>query len=605
MLKNNYMKNINKTILLILFGPIILFSKNYKGAEYRTYESFLYGRFEVSLKSAGKEGMLASFFTYHELGSGGTSEWNEIDIEIMGRYNNSVQFNTITPGQTNHVRSHFVNFDPSTDFHTYAFEWTPNYVAWFIDGEEVYRQTGDHIKTLNRSQKIMMNVWNPAAVNWAGVWSDDILPAFSFYDWVAYYSYKPGSGNYGTGNNFQFQWKDDFDSYDITRWAKATHTWDGNDCDFIRENAVFDNGKLILCLTDAVNLGFTDKKPPVLLYARGSENKIRAFFSEQLEKLSSENLDNYLIPGVTISKAELLSDLRTVELTVASLSPDLSPNLIIKGGIKDIAPVPNTIALVAKIVTVLKPPAFPFKINVGASSSSSGYLKDQEWSSSVDYGYLDGSSGANQNTILNTNEQFIYQSERYGLVKYFVRLPNGKYNVRLMFAENYFNSPGKRIFDVYLQGKLFIDNLDLYKSASNRTAYNYICQDVEVTNGLLDIHFASEIENPLINGIVIEKSSGTNVDLGFEIPIEFKVDQNFPNPFNPNTVISYHLPNDNHMQLKVYDITGKEIVTLVNEQQRPGKYEVEFNGSGLSSGVYFYQAVYGNTTISRKMIYLK
>lgn len=602
---NNSMKHINKLILSVLLLPVILFSKNYKGAEYRTYESFLYGRFEVSLKTAGKEGMLASFFTYHELGSGGTSEWNEIDIEIMGRYNNSVQFNTITPGQTNHVRSHFVNFDPSTEFHTYAFEWTPDYVAWFIDGQEVYRQTGDHIKTLNRSQKIMMNVWNPAYTNWAGEWSDDILPAFSFYDWVAYYSYKPGTGNYGTSNNFLLQWKDDFDSYDITRWAKATHTWDGNNCDFIRENAVFEGGKLILCLTDAVNIGYTDKKAPVLLWARGNENKIRAFFSEQLEKLSAENLDNYLIPGVTISKAELLADLRTVELSVTSLSPDVSPNLIIKGGIKDRAPVPNTMALVAKIVSVLKPPGFPYKINVGATSSSSGYLKDQGWSSSVDYGNLDGTPGTNQNAILNTNEQFVYQTERYGLVKYFVRLPNNKYNVKLMFAENYFNSVGKRIFDIYVQGKLVLDDLDLYKSAGSRTAFNYICQDVEVVDGLLEIHFASEVEYPLINGIVIEKSSGTSVDLGFEIPLEFKLDQNFPNPFNPTTVISYQLPYDSHMQLKVFDLTGKEIVTLVNEKKTTGKHAVDFNGSGLSSGVYFYQAVNGNTIISRKMIYLK
>lgn len=596
-----------KVFLFLFLFPLVLISqnKNYKGAEYRTYESFLYGRFEVSLKTAGKEGMLASFFTYHELGSGGTSEWNEIDIEIMGRYNNSVQFNTITPGQINHVRSHYVNFDPSGDFHTYAFEWTPDYVAWFIDGTEVYRQTGDHIKTLNRSQKIMMNVWNPASSNWAGVWSDDILPAFSFYDWVAYYSYKPGSGNYGSNNNFLFQWKDDFDYYDITRWSKATHTWDGNNCDFVRENAVFDNGKLILCLTDAVNLGYIDKKAPTLLWARGSENKIRAFFSEQLEKSSSENLDNYLIPGITILKAELLENLRTVELTVSGLSPEQSPNLIIKGGIRDRAPTPNTISLVAKIVSVLKPPLFPYKINIGSSSSTSGYLKDQEWTPSVDYGFLDGASGANQNIIANTDEQFIYRTERYGLVKYFVRLPNGTYNIKLMFAENYFSSPGKRIFDVYLQGKLAVNDIDIFKEVGNRSAYNIICSDVEVKDGILDIHFASEIENPLINGIVIEKSSGTSSEMGFEMPIDFRVNQNYPNPFNPNTIISYELPVETHIQMKLYDITGKEIATLVDEIKSSGKHIFDFNGANLSSGIYFYMATCLGASISRKMLLIK
>jgi hypothetical protein len=599
------MKSCNKIILILLVIPVIVSAKNYKGAEYRTFESFLYGRFEVSLKTAGKEGMLASFFTYHELGSGGTAEWNEIDIEIMGRYNNSVQFNTITPGQTNHVRSHYVNFDPSVDFHTYAFEWTPDYVAWFIDGEEVYRQTGDHIKTLNRSQKIMMNVWNPAYINWAGTWNDAILPAFSFYDWVAYYSYSPGNGSYGSGNNFQFKWRDEFDSWNTSKWTKAVHTWEGNNCDFVWDNAVFNDGKLVLCLTDQDNLGFTDKKSPVLLWVRGSGNKIRAFFSEQIETSSAENLDNYLIPGYTISKAELLKDLRTVELSVSNLSPDSSPNLIIKGGIKDRAAVPNTLTLVAKIVLVLMNPEFPYKINIGSTTTSGGYLKDQGWNSTVDYGYMDGSSGTNPNVISNTDEQKIYQSERYGLVKYFVRLPNDIYNIKLMFAENYFNASGRRIFDVYVQGKLLINDLDLYSVAGDKSAYNIVCKEVEVTDGLLDIHFASEIENPLVNGISIEKSSSTDAGYGYEVPSDFFIEQNYPNPFNPTTKINYHLPITENIKLRVYDLLGQEVATLVDEQKPPGKYSVDFDGSGMSSGVYFYKFYFNGSSLSRKMILIK
>ena len=68
-----------------------------------------------------------------------------------------------------------VNFNPALDFHTYAIEWTPEYVAWFIDNSEVYRQTGDFIKTLTHPQKIMMNVWNPAYINWIGEWNDYVL----------------------------------------------------------------------------------------------------------------------------------------------------------------------------------------------------------------------------------------------------------------------------------------------------------------------------------------------------------------------------------------------------------------------------------------------
>lgn len=96
--------------------------------------------------------MLSSFFTYYD-GGGGVGNWNEIDVEIMGRYFDNAQFNTITPNQTNYVSHKPMLTSPHLDYHTYAFEWTPDYVAWFIDGVEVVRQTGAHIQTLTRAQK--------------------------------------------------------------------------------------------------------------------------------------------------------------------------------------------------------------------------------------------------------------------------------------------------------------------------------------------------------------------------------------------------------------------------------------------------------------------
>jgi photosystem II stability/assembly factor-like uncharacterized protein len=74
-----------------------------------------------------------------------------------------------------------------------------------------------------------------------------------------------------------------------------------------------------------------------------------------------------------------------------------------------------------------------------------------------------------------------------------------------------------------------------------------------------------------------------------KIPIEFNLSQNFPNPFNPTTTISYQLPVNSNVNLKIYDILGREAATLVNEEKPAGSYEVVFNGSGLSSGIYFYQ----------------
>ncbi|MBU0473111.1 MAG: T9SS type A sorting domain-containing protein [Bacteroidetes bacterium] len=89
------------------------------------------------------------------------------------------------------------------------------------------------------------------------------------------------------------------------------------------------------------------------------------------------------------------------------------------------------------------------------------------------------------------------------------------------------------------------------------------------------------------------------------LPTKFALNQNYPNPFNPSTVISYDLPNNGFVELKVYDILGKEVANLVNEEQQSGNYKVEFNASSFSSGIYFYRVVSGNNSMIRKMVLLR
>ncbi|MEO8398883.1 MAG: alpha-amylase family glycosyl hydrolase [Ignavibacteriaceae bacterium] len=89
------------------------------------------------------------------------------------------------------------------------------------------------------------------------------------------------------------------------------------------------------------------------------------------------------------------------------------------------------------------------------------------------------------------------------------------------------------------------------------------------------------------------------------IPQEFKLEQNYPNPFNPSTSILYSVSSKQFIFLKVYDILGKEVATLVNKEQQPGNYKVEFSANQLSSGIYFYQLNAGNFSQTKKMILLK
>ena len=100
------------------------------------------------------------------------------------------------------------------------------------------------------------------------------------------------------------------------------------------------------------------------------------------------------------------------------------------------------------------------------------------------------------------------------------------------------------------------------------------------------------------------------------LPTEFYLSQNYPNPFNPNTVFSYQLPVSSDVTLKVYDVLGNEVVTLVNEYKSAGEYEVEFTASdgirdlpagrqGLVSGIYFYQLRAGEFIQAKKMTLIK
>ncbi|MFH1194250.1 MAG: T9SS type A sorting domain-containing protein [bacterium] len=89
------------------------------------------------------------------------------------------------------------------------------------------------------------------------------------------------------------------------------------------------------------------------------------------------------------------------------------------------------------------------------------------------------------------------------------------------------------------------------------------------------------------------------------VPTSFSLTQNYPNPFNPSTVISFQLPVVSEVQLKVYDILGKKVATLINESKPAGNYEVKFDASNLSSGIYFYQLNAGSFTATKKLILLK
>jgi hypothetical protein len=130
--------------------------------------------------------------------------------------------------------------------------------------------------------------------------------------------------------------------------------------------------------------------------------------------------------------------------------------------------------------------------------------------------------------------------------------------------------------------------------------------------GMIDRYFTFDfgygtetLVGAVIDGKVYGDTTVVSVKNEINIPNQFDLSQNYPNPFNPSTMIEYSVPSNRHVNLKVFDILGREVATLVNEQKSAGSYQVNFNAENIPSGVYIYKLSSGNYTTSRKMLMIK
>ncbi|NUN09673.1 MAG: T9SS type A sorting domain-containing protein [Ignavibacteriaceae bacterium] len=135
-----------------------------------------------------------------------------------------------------------------------------------------------------------------------------------------------------------------------------------------------------------------------------------------------------------------------------------------------------------------------------------------------------------------------------------------------------------------------------YSLVTNTSAYSAArIDDIDVSGDLN----ASEVT------ITISPEGVTSVKGSTIAPATFELSQNYPNPFNPSTVIKYSVPAATNVTLSVYNVIGQKVATLVNEVKNAGTYEVKFNASSLSSGLYIYKLETPGQTITRKMTLLK
>ena len=123
-------------------------------------------------------------------------------------------------------------------------------------------------------------------------------------------------------------------------------------------------------------------------------------------------------------------------------------------------------------------------------------------------------------------------------------------------------------------------------------------------DGDMDVLSASYLDDKIAwyeNLLIV--SIDDNNPLG--APVQFQLYNNYPNPFNPATKINYQLPELSFVTVKVYDVLGSEIATLVNEEKPAGSYEVELDAMGLTSGIYFYTLAAGSFRETKKMVLMK
>ena len=599
---------LSKCLIIFFLGFSGICSQKYFGAELRTKKSYKYGRYEATFKSARGEGLVSSFFTYHDEGGG---NWNEIDIEVLGRWTEILNMNTITKGQSSHLRESFIKgFDPHANYHDYAFEWTPSYVAWFINGEELYRQSlPDHsyISTLNKPQKIMMNLWVPVYEDWVGKWDEAVLPRFAFYDRVAYYEYTPDAGNYGTNNNFKINWEDTFDTFDSTRWEKATHGFTGNRVKFEPENVVYEQGKMILCLTNNSEIGYQDVQPPTILYAYSINNNVTVRLSEELRIENLYNLSNYSLNNSYVTSINVDPDERTIYLSTNGLKENSSYWLSIveledKFGNKS-----------EKIINIEKvqPVTVPFKVNVGGPKIGD-FKKDQYWWKDSDsYGHLNGSLQNSEGIeINNTSNDIIYQTSSERIALYKVRLLPGIYDITLMFSENYYEE-NQRYFSIRIEGETIFSKLDIASEVGKNTAIKKTIPYVSVMDGILEIHFETDLygvsyeaAGPFLNGLIIEHTNGLSV-INENSPSSFKLSESYPNPFNGTTSINIIVNEPTNINIDILDINGRFIESLVKDQIISTNTIVHWNSKNYSSGVYIVRGFSGKQFYNRKITLLK
>jgi endo-1,3-1,4-beta-glycanase ExoK len=188
-------------------------------AELYKSQAYRYGRFEARIQHAPGDGVVSSFFLWKDGSELSGAYWNEIDFEKVGadcRMQTNARYGT---SAANHGQYDTMPGQSCAEYHDYRIEWTPDYIAWAVDGSEFRRDTGDTATAFKDNatagMTIHFNLW-PGNASFGGNIDNTTLPVHEYIAWVQYSSYDSG--------NFTVEWREDFQTASLPAgWA--TGTW--------------------------------------------------------------------------------------------------------------------------------------------------------------------------------------------------------------------------------------------------------------------------------------------------------------------------------------------------------------------------------------------
>lgn len=335
-------------------------------------------------------------------------------------------------------------------------------------------------------------------------------------------------------------------------------------------------------------------QPEVLRAFLHNESTLIMAFSEKVDEISAEDISNYFINnGITVTSAWLLPSGKKVKLTTSPHSTNKTYTLTVND-VTDLFgnPVSQLNNFTSYELQVV--PEDLEKLEVSEVTASTFSEPEHAPEKSIDgNGYLSGDPDSRW-TGSSLNEWILFDLGSVELTS-LIRIEFYKWDENCIYEYSLFVSDDSNSWEeVVSHGLSSIDEwTDIFLDNVPTRFIKVVFHDADLSTqaGIWEIETWGE--------------QSTTLSEDFTKDINFELLHNFPNPFNPSTIIKYSIPEKEFVSLKVYNILGKEVAELVSNVQTEGFYSVTFDASGFSSGVYIYKLQAGSFTASHKMLLIK